>query len=235
MAENLTEFEIHFAAQAQGISPELKSKLYAMGFKDDGLLGQGATFDPQTSIHYLACPLIDVHVTWDCHDRSSYLQKKKEFDSLIESYQDDCVGYSHAEIIKPEWDVDIEHMPFSSEVLLPIKHFHPVPSRAPKKWDIHVSAYLDKLDTELENELFLKAGMYFIDVRKKNDRIARVFTIQGTNSVQEGYQLFQSLTEYLRKAGGMQGAIKFEQTISWGLYGNPQIVPPVIDRIEYLI
>lgn len=233
--KTLTEYEIHFAAQAQGISPELKRKIYLLGFRDDGLVGQGAIFNPKTNLHYLSCPLIDLHVTWDCYDKSSYLQKKAEFQNLLEYHGKDCIGYSHAEIIKPEWDIDLEHKPFSSAILFPIEYFDPVPSTVPKKWDIHISAFVNSLDSELENVLFSKAGMYFIDVKKASGQVVRVFTIQGTNKIQEGYQLFERIVKYLENAGGMKGSVKFEQTIFWGVYGNPQIVPPVIDNIRYTV
>lgn len=227
--ENLPEFEIHFASQINGASEDLKKELYSMGFRDDGLIGQAAIFDEKTNRHYSSCPLIDIHITWDTYNKKEYLEKKKQFINLLDKYKNNCTGYTHAEIVKPEWDLDINFKQFDESIPLPFKHFESSPTTKFKKWDIHISAFKDSLHPELENILFNKMGMYFIDVLKKNIRIDRVFTIQGTNHVREGLDLFDRLHKYILQVGGMEGAIKFEQTIYGDILGEPGIVPPAIE------
>ena len=224
------EFEIHFAAELGTIPPALASGIYGMGFHDDRLVGRGVVFSPNDPLSAVSCPLVGMHVTWDCFDRDEYVQQRDAFAELLRFHGEGCIGYAHAEVIKPDWDIDVEYKPFDSAIPYPLEPFEAQSRDQPKTWDIHISADADRLDPRLCEVLGERARMYYIDVMKASGRVVRVFTIQGIGSIHEGRELFRILGEYVTAAGGVQGAIKYEETCFWATYGNPQIVPPVIDN-----
>ena len=139
-----------------------------------------------------------------------------------------CNGYAHGEVIRPGRDIELEGGTFDPSVSFPVAHFDLETTTVPKKWDIHITACTESLDPRLEKLLFDVAGMYYIDVRKADERVHRVFTVLGTNSKKEGTVLFESLRDYLIAAGGMNGAIKFEDTCYWNVFGAPGIIPATI-------
>jgi hypothetical protein len=229
------EFELHFAAEEGRVSESLRSRIYELGFRDDGLVGRGVVFSPGDLLGQVSCPLVGMHVTWQSFDRGAYLVKRGAIAALLDDHQGQAVGYAHGEVIRPSWDVELAHRPFQPGVRCPIERLRQALDRdRVKRWDIHVSARRSRLDERMEEVLFGQLGMYYIDVFKSGAEIYRVFTVQGTNSVHEGRRLFATLLEYLRQAGGIEGAIKYEQTCFWKTCGAPQIVPPTLRTISYL-
>lgn len=233
MKRNLeeTEYEIHFAAQAP-IPLGLAEDLRRMEFREDGLIGQGVVFSPGDPNGKVSCPLTALHVSWDTLDRDLYLRQRDEFAETLAKYDGSCIGYVHGEVIKPEWDLSCEYKPFDDTVSKPAAPFSSEQRTEPKKWDIHISAVLDHLDHDLQSVLFDQLRMYYIDIRKPTGLVKRVFTIQGSSSIESGKRLFSALVDYVARAGGMAGSIKFEQTCHWATYGHPKIVPPLISRFE---
>lgn len=227
-----TEYEIHFAAELGHVPAELTQQMYGMGFRDDQMMGHGVVFSPADPIGKMSCPLTGLHISWDTFNREQYVEQRDACERLFTQFEASCVGYAHGEVIKPEWDLAVSEKPFDSLVELPILPFVSGMSRTPKKWDIHISAQLDSLDPRLQQKLCDYLRMYYIDLRKRSGAVNRVFTIQGTNSVLAGVSLFQILSEYLQRAGGMKGSVKFEQTSYWLVLGTPSIVPPVIDTFN---
>jgi len=224
-----TEFEIHFAAEVGGFTAALREGVNELGFRDDPMVDHGVTFSPNDPIGKVSCPLTGMHITWDSFSRADFVRHRVAFDELLSAEKDRTTGYAHCEVIRPEWDLDLDPTPFRPEVRWPADPFESSFSSKSKRWDIHISADRSQLDPRLEAVLFEHARMYFIDLQKKTGRIHRVFTIQGTNSAKKGLQLFNRIADYLYAAGGMAGSIKFEETCYWRELGNPKIVPPTID------
>ena len=224
-----TEFELHVAAEMAKFKPSFENALEEMGFRHDGLVGQGVVYPPGSSLAMTACPLAGLHMSWDSFERDEYVQRKNELDALWSSEESNLVGYAHGEIIKPEWDLSVPGQPFDASVPWPLEPFKPYLSTERKKWDIHVSAIKNYLSEGLDQVLLENAGMYYIDVSKSSGEIRRVFTIQGVNELAEGLEAFDAIVTYLNTAGGMTGSIKLEQTTYWRLSGNPRIVPPIVD------
>jgi hypothetical protein len=233
-AEPRTEFELHFAAQKDGFAPSLSADVYQLGFWDNRLVGGGAVVEPggePIDVPYLHSQ-VGLHVTWDGHDVAEYRQKKRDLKVLLERYAGACTGFAQGEAIRRDWDIDVDYRPFNAAFRYPLKRFDMASSSRPKTWDIHISADRQRLDPGLEHVLVRLAGMYFIDLEKTGGRICRVFTVQGTSQAGQGHRLFACLRDYLRLAGGMQGSIKFEQKCFWAVYGQPDIIPPVIESFE---
>lgn len=225
-----TEFEIHFAAEAGGIPDSLPERLASLGFRDDHMVGQGVVFSPNDPIGKVSCPVTGLHVTWDTFEREQFVAKRDVFDELLSELEAETIGYAHCEVIKPEWDLEIEWKAFDSAIPFPVRPFESAYSKQPKQWDVHISADQSRLDPELEKRLFEHGRMYFIDLRKRTGRTNRVFTIQGSNSTREGLALFHLLADYLLVAGGMAGSIKFEDTCYWREVGKTGLVPPTIEH-----
>jgi len=226
------EFEIHFAAESGCASEQLNDDIADLDFVDDRLVCQGTRFSEHQAAAFSSCPLVGVHVTWWTHDRNEYKKKLTRFRETMKRHADDCIGYAHAEVIRPEWDHDLIHVPFDKTVRYPVKPFVIEQDVHPKVWDIHISARLETLDPRLEQVLITDANMYSIDL-KKTAGIYRIYTIQGRRAVQEGLKLFETLKSYLVAVGGMEGSIKYEQTCFWDTYGSPQIVPPTTANVDY--
>lgn len=222
-----TEFELHIAAEMGQFSRELADGLKALGFRDDGLVGHGVVFNEELGRELSSCPLTGLHMTWDSFDRNAFMEQRKALDTLL-GRCGDCVGYAHGEVIRPEWDIYIDHRTFDSKVPCPVKPFHARLSHEPKRWDLHISIPLDQLDPGLQLVLFAELGMYYIDLRKRTGRVHRVFTIQGCNPAKEGLEVYEALCRWLQNAGGMAGSIKFEETCYWFNLGQPKIIPPVV-------
>lgn len=229
-----TEFEIHFAAEVAGFTDALRAGVNSLGFRDDPMIGHGVTFSPNDPIGKISCPLTGMHITWDSFSRSEFVRQRNAFDALLSAEESGTTGYAHCEVIRPEWDLEIDISPFRPDIRWPVQPFHSSFSAKPKRWDIHISADRSQLDPRLESILFEHAQMYFIDLIKKTGRVHRVFTIQGTKSTKKGLELFNRIVDYLLVAGGMAGSIKFEETCYWREVGNPRIVPPTIDRFSWV-
>lgn len=228
----MNEYEIHFASDLSSGTTDLAHELANLEFVDDGLVFRGVIFDDRGYAHS-CCPLIGVHSTWTGFRREDYTAKRREFEVLMEKFGRTTNGYAHAEVIKPEWDVRICPRDFDSSVVFPVSRFASTVSTQPKVWDIHITAFRDSLDPRLEQRLFEQAGMYFIDIKKPNGRIGRSFTVQGRTDILSGIDLFKQLQRYISAAGGMEGSMKLEKTIFMKVYGDPAIVPPAIDSVEY--
>lgn len=219
------EFEIHFAAERSPVSSELREKLSALGFKHDPLAFSGVVYPDEFARTASACPLLDTHVTWSCYHREAYFDKLHEFSTLLDRIEGDVVGYAHAEIIRPEWDLEIDLFPFTFQEKISITPFALERSSTAKLWDIHISARLDSLDPRLMIRLHEELGFYFIDLLKPRGRY-RIFTIQGSQDIRAGRQLFLRLRQQLANWGGIEGSIKFEQTIYWRVIGATEMLPP---------
>jgi hypothetical protein len=229
--KNKIEYEIHVAADVNGFGSVFADSIYKLGFIDDPLVKRGVVFSDNT-INQTCCPLIGLHVTWSSYDKNNYKNTLAKLDSYLSSNQEKNVGYAHAEVIRPEWDINIEFSSFRKGHKFPFRKFqcrHNL--KKTKNWDIHISAKLISLDCDLYNTLFKKAGMYYIDLKKGSD-VYRIFTIQGTSSPKHGKRVFFKLKEFLNKTGGMEGSIKFEQLCYWKQFGNSVLIPPTLENTE---
>lgn len=228
------EFEIHFAAEAGSVSSYFMAKLSKAGFRDDALVEAGVRFPPICVPAVSSCPLIGAHVTWDTFDRREYLTKLAKFREIMSQPEASaCIGYAHAEVTRSDEDVYFYRCEFDHAARFPVAPLYAVVKPRPKTWDIHVSARLATLHPDLE-EVLRHGGLYSIDLRKGSRGVFRVFTTQGVWSPAEGRQLFASIVDYLQKAGGFEGTAKFEQTVFFETYGQTALVPPTIDRVQYV-
>lgn len=227
ITDNQFEFEIHFAAEAGPSSSRLRDALHQMNFIDDPLAFKGVVFSPESGLQGDSCPILDTHVTWTTFNRSYYFTQLEAFNRLLDEFEGNIQGYSHAEVIRPEWDIDISRRPLDTATIAscPIRPFASEPSTSRKVWDIHISARLSTLDSRMLRNLHHDLNLYYIDLEKPHG-VARIFTLQGDDGIPEARNLFKSLTNYLSRAGGLEGSIKFEQTIFWRVLGSPEILPP---------
>jgi len=228
---NKIEYEIHVAADVEGFNPDIANNIYNLGFIDDPLVKRGVIFSGAKE-NQTCCPLIGLHVTWSTYDKSDYKSTLRQLDSYLSSIHGKYVGYAHAEVIRPEWDTDIKFSLYNEGNKFPFKKFQYKNNiERAKCWDIHISAKLSTLDYDLYTILFMKAGMYYIDL-KKDDGIYRIFTIQGTSSPIYGKKIFLKLKEFLNRTGGIEGSIKYEQLCYWKQSGNTRLIPPTIESAE---
>lgn len=226
MSQPEPELEIHCAAEHGPQLRDLRRTLTALGFRDDGLDSAGMVLPQYDGAEPMSsCPLTALHVTWDTRDRAEYRRMRHEISDALDHYRGD--GYAHAEVIRPGWDVDLVPQPFDAAVGWPLPYLRRVFGGDHKRWDIHISARLETLDDGLQARLADQAGMYYIDLHKPRG-IERIFTVQGTTSIRAGLEIFAQLTNYLLRAGGMDGAIKLEQTTWMRVFGRPGIVPPTV-------
>lgn len=227
------EFEIHFAAEEGTVSTELAARIEGAGFRDDKLVKRGVRLPPASAPSLAACPLIGLHVTWNSFDRGAYMDKLAEFRTIIANPEAaGCVGYAHAEVTRGEEDLAFERREFDPGARFPVAPMRSTPKPISKTWDIHISARIATLDARLEAVL-RRGGLYSIDVDKGRRGIYRVFTTQGIGAVSMGRALFSSIASYLTRAGGFEGAAKFEQTVFFEIYGKAVIVPPTIEQVRY--
>ena len=112
---------------------------------------------------------------------------------------------------------------------------NPKPSLENKKWDIHVTIPKNQLEDRL-NHLFEEYGFDWIDLKKKhkNNRAFRVYSIQGICPINIGKKLYSSVIEWLENMKVPQADCKIESYIDMFRVGNPSIVPPVIEEVEYV-
>ena len=218
-----TEYEIHVAAEPGRKARAFRTKLFEMGFFDDALAFPGAIYPKSSKL--TSCPNLDTHVTWKTFSRLEYSEKLKEFSKLTENFIEGVEGYAHAEIVKPEWDVDIAWRAYNADepdFLVPLSVSH---DEGKKIWDLHISVKVDTLDKRVMDLLHTKYRLYYID-RNKSSGLYRVFTIQGDKDIPGARKLFFGLVEHLNRLGGLEGSAKFEQTTYWQVFGKPKILPP---------
>ena len=219
------EYEIHFAAEYTPSASRLREQLYSLGFEDDPLKFKGVVYSGTLADGRSSCPILDTHVTWSTFDRILYLNQLSEFEELLSQYAEHIEGYTHAEVIRPEWDVDFALKPFNPSSDWKLRKFRFCENSSRKLWDIHISTELSSLDKRLAKILHSDMGLYYIDLEKQSGTY-RIFTLQGTDSVPEARTLFFNLVANLRSLGGFAGSVKFEQTTYWQVLGKPKILPP---------
>jgi hypothetical protein len=215
------ELELHLAAQQGGCPDALRAAIYALGFRDDNIVDEDST----------CCSLTAMHVTWDSFDAAAYREMRDRLSEVLNANAERTLAYAHGEVIRPEWDVDFAHAPYNSDASYPFHIAKPQQRDDPKHWDIHISVDTQTLDPRLA-ETLEQHGWYWITLRKANNRIVKVFTLQGTNAPDAGLEVFRRIKEYLEAVGGFSGSAKFEQTCFWQIVGQPSIIPPVVSSVE---
>lgn len=234
----MIKFDMHVATENNDV-PELEQELMQLGLKPDGLVDRHVDFHGKVMVS--ACPLIGLHLT----KKYDHLSSKeallmigsdmKAVESLLRAYN--AVGYAHAEAAHSNCDVTIKsNADFVNVEPWPVAPFKPCFSDKNKKWDIHIAIPLDCLPDELADVL-TQSGMYSIDLAKVRDgqrKIFRIFTIQGVSSPTEGKMLFDSLSSWFSLVGAPHVEIKCETYVDMVRVGEPMIVPPTIDRVDFL-
>jgi hypothetical protein len=230
--------DLHVATQGAENS-DLERVFVRLGLRPDELLQRHVTFLGDTPIS--ACPLIGLHMTKK-YDALPFKQARADWrmdmravrEALLKSGE---TGYAHLEMTLPDCDATIKsNKPLSITRPWPIMKFKPVSSENNKQWDIHVAVPVDNLDHRLESVLN-ESGMYFIElwkIRENQRRRFRIFTIQGLSSPIEGRRLFDAMCNWFQDVGAAHVEIKQETYIDMIRVGNPTIVPPTIQNVDYL-
>ncbi len=232
------KIDLHVATQgSQNI--ELEQTLQALGLKPDAMIDRHVTFLGDVAIS--ACPLIGLHMTKK-YDELSLAEARSTSSNdmmmvrqkLLESGD---VGYAHLEVTLPGCDMTIKSQsPMRVLRPWPIAKFQPTFSLKNKKWDIHVAVPVDSMNSELEQTLH-SSGMYYIELLKIRDGVERkfrIYTIQGLSAPIEGRRLFNALCDWFNDVSAPYVEIKQETYIDMFRVGNPEIVPPTIETVEYL-
>src|SRR5262249_51845231 len=100
----------------------------------------------------------------------------------------------------------------------------------------HIAIPLDQFPERLK-QILGASGMYSIDLLKMRngiERVFRVFTIQGISSPAEGQNLFASLHHWFSKSNVPHVEMKQETYVGMIRVGNPSIVPPTIECVDFI-
>ncbi len=221
-----TKFDTHVAAQ--GINASLHNALLDLGFKDDGLVGRYISVIDGVPVS--SCPLIGIHMSKKANSRNQSLAYLDQTRQLLEKYE--MIGYGHSEVtlardnISSEDGLNLEAKPS----FLPL---HPSPSQTDKKWDVHITIPYQKLDERLK-EVMQQYGFDWIDLNKTSKSTYRVYSAQGICSLDLGKRLYTGVVDWLKNMNVPSAKCKLEKYVNMYRIGNPEIVPPVIDKVIFV-
>ncbi len=234
----MPKFDLHVATEPM-VSTSVETALLALGLYHDELLERHVNF--HGNVAFSACPLIGLHMTKKYDDLSAAeapVQLANDLEAvriLLEKHG--AIGYAHGEVTNDNCDVTIIGEGICSELpLWPVKKFEPAHSILNKKWDIHVAIPTDAL-TDNITRVMEASGMYSIDLAKTRSgqrKIFRIYTIQGVSSPVDGARLFRVLSTWFRQAGIARVEIKQETYTGMVRVGETAIVPPTINRVEFI-
>lgn len=230
--------DVHIAAEPAN-DAAVAAQLVELGFTHDNLVARHVSF--YKGVPLSSCPLIGLHMTKKYVDEPAALARRSalaDMQAAVEILRNhDLVGYAHAETVPAGADLTIKsNHPFSPVTPWPVAPFEPVFSTANKLWDIHISLPVTQLVPALAATMEA-SGMYSIEVQKIRNGAAinfRVFTIQGVSSPREGRRLFEVLARWFEQANAPYIEMKQETYLGMERVGQPQIVPPTIDTVQYL-
>jgi len=220
-----SKFDTHVAAE--GTNQELHDTLLNFGFQDDGLVGRYVKVVNGVAVS--SCPFIGIHMSKKeetAKDSLSDLNKTRE---LMERYK--MVGYGHSEVtlaremISSDDSLDTSIKPR----FLPLQ---PSSSHINKEWDVHITIPKDSLDERLK-EAMQMYGFDWIDLRKTDGRLYRVYSAQGTCSLDTGRKLYACVLDWIRSVNAPSAKCKLEKYVDMYRTGNPEIVPPVVDKVTF--
>jgi hypothetical protein len=218
----MTSSAWHIHIDAQLISPDFEAFATRLGFYFQDFLHHEVSAEP----HYEPTRHLTYHPK-DATEFKTLFEKLRRY--LIES-PTAIQGYVEGEFIP--LDQDIEEKPFDATVPLPCKiHLGDLPLGAFREDEIHISLLRDSSDPLLQQAL-KDMGLYAAYL-PKDVGVATIFTVQGSRTNISA--LINPLTEYLTRAGGgVRCSIKEERIAEYWVSGRDIVMPPVIDRIEWL-
>lgn len=224
-----TRFDVHVAAQ--GKNNALHEVLLEKGFHDDGLMGRYTSVSE--GIPTSSCPFIGIHMSKHMGSREKAIVDLEETKRLMELHG--MVGYGHAEVtlaretITSSDSLDVYVRP----AFLPLK---PTPSFIEKKWDVHVRipSFGEGDDTAITDRMQYY-GLDWITLRKPMHGDCRVYSAQGICSLDIGKKLYESVVDWMRKMRVQRADCKLEQYVEMYRAGNPEIVPPIVRAVEFMV
>lgn len=221
-----TTYDTHVACQ--GINASLHDTLLDLGFQDDGLVGRYVSMVDGVSVS--SCPLIGIHMSKKTNARDQSLHTLDQTRNLLEHYK--MVGYGHSEVtLSREILSGNEHIDATVEPnFLPLQLST---SDVNKKWDVHIAIPHTNLNEELR-QVMEKYGFDWIDLQKKDGNVNRVYSAQGICSLDVGKRLYAEVVDWLRDMNVPSAKIKLERYVGMYRIGNPEIVPPVVDKVVFL-
>jgi hypothetical protein len=214
----------------------LEKELLLLGFTDDNLVQQGLVFNEATGKFYSACPLIALHHTISGITSPRDLNQKKSLMlQILEQFQTER-GYWHTEKVVDQISYVREmERTFDSTILFPCSPFNAQPGRY-KKWDIHIKVAIGAI-SEVERLVLLGLGFYYITRFSEANGVRQEwysFTVQGSSPPREGKKIFGAIMKWWKEAGLPTTKAKFEVTLNSDRFNNPDLVPPVIDKVVWL-
>ena len=228
----MTQYDLHVATQGEE-SPRLRAELEERGFTDDRLLRKVLDYPPFFPGRGVP-PVIGLHMSRK--GESSFADIRREMNELRELFDFyDQVGYAHAEAAVARTAFTPKG-PYRPSAPWPLERLDPRFREEEKQWDLHIAVPLDSLPPALEDVLqYENSGFDALDrikVRDGRDERTRIYTVQGVCDLQEGRNLFQAVARWF---GGAYtpARLKLEVTSDMFRVGNPSIVPPTVDNIQY--
>lgn len=221
----VAEFDIHVAGQ--GINELLHNALVNIGFQDDGLVGRHVSVVDGVPVS--SCPLIGIHMSKKADSRTQSLDDLNETKRLMEEYQ--MRGYGHSEVTLTREVISSDNplYPHVKPAFFPLE---PSPSKVNKIWDIHIAIPQDRLDNRLK-EVMLGYGFDWINLSKPNKSPYRVYSVQGTCSLDSGRRLYTSVVDWLRNMHVPFARCKLERYVEMYRTGESEIVPPVVNNVRF--
>ena len=209
-------YDIHLASDV--ISPWLEESLTHLGFRRDAFLG-GTT----GVVH--PCPY-----SLPPHSPQAFIHLWKESLSILSrASKTDFFGYAEAEITPARFRTELGFKSFDSGVPFPFSKLEhlPCPLDKHKNLDVHLTADFSSIDSRLRHILEEVINFNYVDIRKPAGKVVRVYTFQPCG-IRTIVGLYNSLTTYLLKAGGLEGKIKLEATYGFLRFPHYAAVPPVV-------
>ncbi|MBX9685306.1 MAG: hypothetical protein K2X27_01315 [Candidatus Obscuribacterales bacterium] len=232
------KIDLHVATEgSEDLS--LENSLKKLGLTPDELVDRHVTFVDNVAVS--ACPLIGIHMTkkYDDLDADEAMAAGKADMIKIKSELESSgqIGYAHLELTLPEYDVTIKSgAGMCLTQAWPLKRFKPCFRADNKKWDIHIAIPVDSLTSEL-SKIFYESGMYYIELMKIRAGVQqrfRIYTIQSISAANEGKAMFQALKKWFQDCSLPHVEMKFEIYVDMFRVGDPLIVPPTIDHVEFI-
>lgn len=224
-----TRFDTHVATQ--GKNDALRTVLLELGFHDDGLIGRYISVNDE--IPTSSCPLIGIHMSKHMDSREKAVADLEETRKLMESHG--VVGYGHAEVTLARDTITSNDAldAYAEPAFFPLK---PTLSSTEKKWDVHITIpRFEERDNTAINDLMQRYGLDWIDLRKPIRGDCRVYSAQGICSLDTGKKLYEAVVDWLQRMHIQQVDCKLEQYVDMYRVGNPEIVPPIVNTVEFRV
>ena len=231
-------YDVHVAVEqphGESDNDSLRKELENLGFSDDRLVWPTVFLVDSRKPEPHASPLIDMHMSKKCSSPDEVTSLEQVVDQILSA--SGVPSYWHSESVPPGFDVSLAGRGSMSDNLgFTFKPFLAEQREIIKQWDIHLSFKEDEVGRQLQNAL-RQQGFYYLLREKWPHGIVvtyAIYTIQGVNHPREGAELFRRMKEWLEQVRSPACDLKFEVTTAMQKYNDPKIVPPTIDRIEWL-